>query len=228
MEKSNKDHAIIITCTIRIKMSSRHAKKAEISVGISGETDYIQLKYLTPPTVTIQSSLELTDNVLFNIFISDMEDGIKCTLTEFASDAKLSGEVDSSEGRATLQEDLDGLEDKGRARGVLSLASSTCQESSKGQEVFSSVPEDPYFQHRYKQHPHMPSTCAFGSNLILASHIQADSRRSFLLSEGFLVHPHDQPFIVDPSAERSKMVLWTNITFHIIIEDEKHQLQAAS
>ena len=49
--------------------------------------------------------------MLFSVFVSDVGDGIKCTLMKFADDTKLSGEVDTSEGRATLQEDLDRLEE---------------------------------------------------------------------------------------------------------------------
>lgn len=50
------------------------------------------------------------DHTLFNIFINWLEDGIKSTLTEFANNTKLIGEVNTLEGRATLQEDLDRLE----------------------------------------------------------------------------------------------------------------------
>lgn len=59
--------------------------------------------------------------MLFNIFIRDLDDRIKSTLTRFAD----GGQLDTSEGRAILKRDLDRLEKwaskncmklKGRAR----------------------------------------------------------------------------------------------------------------
>jgi len=48
--------------------------------------------------------------MLFNIFVSDMNSGIDCTVGKFVTDTKLHGAVNMLEGRDAIQRDLDRLE----------------------------------------------------------------------------------------------------------------------
>lgn len=47
---------------------------------------------------------------LFNLHISELDEGPECTLTRFADDTKPGGVADTAEGFATIQCNLDRLE----------------------------------------------------------------------------------------------------------------------
>ncbi|KAK4822131.1 hypothetical protein QYF61_010254 [Mycteria americana] len=75
--------------------------------------------------------------VLFNIFITDIDSEIECTLSMFADDTKLSGAVDRPEGRDVIQRDLD-KQEKWACVNLMRFSKAKCRRL--GDDVIESSP----------------------------------------------------------------------------------------
>jgi len=69
---------------------------------------------------------------LFNIFVSNMDGGIECTLSKFANDTKLCGAVDMLEERDGIQKDLDRLE-RWACANLMKISEAKCKVLHMGQ-----------------------------------------------------------------------------------------------
>ncbi|KAK4821805.1 hypothetical protein QYF61_003834 [Mycteria americana] len=75
---------------------------------------------------------KLRQSALFNIFVSNMDSGIECTLSKFANDTKLCGAVNMLEGRDAIQRDPDRLERWARAN-LMKVNKAKCKVLHMGQ-----------------------------------------------------------------------------------------------
>jgi len=81
--------------------------------GLDGHTQSVAVYSSTSRGRLVMRSVpqgSVVGAVLFNIFINNLGREIECTLRKSAYDTELSGTVNTTEGRDTIQRDLDGIE----------------------------------------------------------------------------------------------------------------------
>ncbi|GAB0180762.1 mitochondrial enolase superfamily member 1 [Grus japonensis] len=84
----------------------------------------------------------ISEPILFNVFINDIDNGMECTLSKFADDTKLSGVVDSPEGWDAIQRDLDKLEKRAHVN-LMRTNKAKCK-------ILHMDQDDPQYQYRLR------------------------------------------------------------------------------
>ena len=111
--------------------------------------------------------------VLFSIFVGNMDSGIKCILSKFADNTKLSVEVGTIEGRDAIQRGLDSLE-RWACANLMNLNKAKCkvlhlgwgnpkQRYSLGGEWLESRPKEKDLRVSVDERFNMSQQCAFAT-----------------------------------------------------------------